>query len=594
MFTKLQIIICLLLLVHQVNSQLPHEKELIQQLTKAKTDEEKVVVLGKLAELYSIYKNNRKADSILDKQILLAELAHQDELMLKTISGKAIDNIGGWSNKETFDHAIQFLQKALNYAKSQDNTYLEAVCHLKLATLFRKRGLFDQAMAQTSLAFPLTDKKQDSLKAALYIELGEAFLSKGEAVSAYKNFNTAYDISYSIKNIPLQSATWHCFSNLYRALGDTILATNSLSESLRLNTKHANAEGLLVDNIDLFRLTDEIDFLNKALYLADTVGSISHQLYGKRLMLSYYMVVEKNSEKALNYLKKNSDLLQYFTNEGLPNFNIGAIYHYSGKYTEAIEHYLLDEAAIVNTFDPFVQLSFFCEVANCYDKTNQNKKAIEYYKKAFAISQNTGSINSNANITSRLSDLFARIGDYENAFRYSNEFQKYNEQLKELAKQKEVTILGLEREKRRHEIDLQAIADEDLRRRNLQYTGISMATAFLFIILIIFGMFPISRLTIRMLNFFSFICLFEFIILLIDNWLHHVTHAEPLKIWLAKIFIIAILLPLHHSLEHIAIKFLSSQKLQRFRRKLSIRHIFHPTKKQVQKLEKTLEESTLV
>ena len=122
----------------------------------------------------------------------------------------------------------------------------------------------------------------------------------------------------------------------------------------------------------------------------------------------------------------------------------------------------------------------------------------------------TGGVGTKAQITSKLSDLYARQADYQNAFKYSKIYQTYNEELKELAKQREVTLLGLEREKRKHEKDLQAVADEDLRRRNLQYTGISMATAFLFIVLIVFGMFPISRTTIRMLNFVSFICLFEF------------------------------------------------------------------------------------
>ena len=594
MFSKLQIIICLTFLAYQAHSQLPQEKALIQKLSTAPNDREKIAVLGNLAELYSIYKDNKKADSILDKQMLLADLAHKDDLMLKTISGNAINNIASWSSKETFDHAIRFLQKALNYAKEQNNTYLEAVTYLKIASLFRKRNLSEQAMEQISLAFSLLDQKQDSLKSVLYIELGEAFLAKGDAVSAYKNFNTAYDIGYSIKNIPLQSAIWHCFSNLYRNLGDTVLATNSLSESIRLNTKHANKEGLLVDNIDLFRLTDEIDFLNKAQYLADTLNSISHQLYVKRLMLSYIMVVEKDNERALGYLDKNKDLQLYFANEGLPNFNTGAIYHYSGKYDEAIKYYLLDEAAVIKTFDPFVQLSFFSEVADCYNKLNKTGKAIEYYEKAIAISKKSGSINTNAAITAKLSGLYSKKGDYKNAFRYSEDFQRCNEELKVLAKQREVTLLGLEREKRRHEQDLQATADEDLRRRNLQYTGISMATAFLFIVLILFGMFPISKVTIRMLNFFSFICLFEFIILLIDNWLHDVTHGEPLKIWLAKIFVIAILLPLHHTLEHVAINFLSSQKLQQFRKKLSIKKIFHPSKKQVKQMEKALEETTQV
>lgn len=594
MFTRLQIVICFLLIIARVQGQIPQEKELVTRFTQAQSDEEKIGALSDLAELYSVYKDNKKADSILEKQMLLAELSQEEDLILKTISGNAISNIATWSNKETFDHAMSFLQRALEYAKQQNNTRLEAIAYLKIASLLRKRNLFDEAIEQITLTFPLLEKKQDSLKSVLYLELGQSFAGKGDAVSAYKNFNSAYDISYSIRNTPLQSAIWHQFSALYKGLGDTVLAKNALFESLRLNTKKNYSEGLLSDYIDLFRLTDALEFLNRALFLADSLKSISNQLYCKELMLSYIMVVEKNSEKALAYLNQNKDLQVYFTNRGLPNYNIGAIYHYSGQYNEAVKHYLLDEPSLLKTFDPAVQLSFFCEMGDCYNQLNRTEKAIEYYEKAFAISKTSGRINTNASITLKLSQLYSKQGEFKSAFGYSQIYQNYNEELKALAKQREVTLLGLEREKIKHEKDLQALADEDLRRRNLQYTGISMATAFLFIILLVFGMFPISKVTIRMLNFFSFICLFEFIILLIDNWLHDIAHGAPLKIWLAKIFIIAILLPLHHTLEHIAIRFLSSQKLEKFRRKLSIRKIFHPSGKSVKKFEQTLEESTLI
>jgi tetratricopeptide (TPR) repeat protein len=594
MFIRLKIVLVLLLSILEGQGQIPEEKELIKNYTQAKNDEERIATLSNLAELYSIYKDYKKADSVLEKQMLLAELSQDENLILETISGSAISNIATWSKKETFDHAIVFLQRALSYAKQQNNNRLEAVAYLKMASLLRKRNLFDKAMEQITLAFSLLDKKQDSLKCVLYLELGQSFLGKGDAVSAYKNFNSAYDISYSIKNKPLQSVIWHEFAELYKNLGDTALARNALFESFRINTKNNNAQGLLSDYIDLFRLTDAIDFLNKALFLSDSLNSFSNRLYCKRLMLSYLMVVEKSSEKALTYLQNNSDLQLYFANRGLPNYNIGAIYQYTGQYAEAINYYLRDEPAILKTFDAAVQLSYFGEIAECYSQLNRNEKAIEYYEKAFVLSKTAGSVNTKALITSKLSQSFARIGDFKSAFDYGQIYLTYHEELKVLAKQREVTLLGLEREKRKHEKDLQATADEDLRRRNLQYTGISLATIFLFILLLVFGMFPISKVTIRMLNFFSFICLFEFIILLIDNWLHDITHGEPLKIWLAKIFIIAILLPLHHTLEHVAVKFLSSQKLQKFRHKLSIKKILHPSKEQVRKIEDTLEESTLI
>lgn len=52
--------------------------------------------------------------------------------------------------------------------------------------------------------------------------------------------------------------------------------------------------------------------------------------------------------------------------------------------------------------------------------------------------------------------------------------------------------------------------------------------------------------------------------------LHRATHGEPLKIWIAKIFIIALLLPLHHFLEHKVVHFLESQKLLKMRQRFSV------------------------
>src|SRR5829696_633670 len=179
MFIRLQIVILFLLPIIQAQGQIKEEKELIRKFTQAQNDETRITTLGDLAELYSVYKDYKKADSILEKQMLLAELSQDEKLILKTISGNAINNIATWSNKETFDHAMHFLQRALNYAKQESSSRLEAVAYLKIASLLRKRNLYDQSIEQVTLAFPLLEKKQDSLKAILYMELGESFLGKG-------------------------------------------------------------------------------------------------------------------------------------------------------------------------------------------------------------------------------------------------------------------------------------------------------------------------------------------------------------------------------------------------------------------------------
>src|SRR5688572_15903329 len=125
MFTRLQLIISILLAFFQVAGQVPGEKELLNRIATARTDEVRITALGELAELYSIYRDNKKADSVLGKQLLLAEVSQNQDLILKTVSGSTINNIANWSSKETFDRSMAFLQKTLNYAKEENNAKLE-------------------------------------------------------------------------------------------------------------------------------------------------------------------------------------------------------------------------------------------------------------------------------------------------------------------------------------------------------------------------------------------------------------------------------------------------------------------------------------
>ena len=74
-----------------------------------------------------------------------------------------------------------------------------------------------------------------------------------------------------------------------------------------------------------------------------------------------------------------------------------------------------------------------------------------------------------------------------------------------------------------------------------------------------------------MLGYFAFISLFEFIVLLIDPFIVKLTNGEPLKIWSIKIFLIAMLVPFQHFLEHGLIQFLSSRKLLELKQQFLIK-----------------------
>ncbi|MBE0641009.1 MAG: hypothetical protein IH599_03170 [Bacteroidales bacterium] len=98
--------------------------------------------------------------------------------------------------------------------------------------------------------------------------------------------------------------------------------------------------------------------------------------------------------------------------------------------------------------------------------------------------------------------------------------------------------------------------------RNIQYTAITIALVLVFFIVITLGSLAIRPWVKRLMSFLSFVMLFEFIILILDHQIHQLTLGEPWKVLSFKIIIIALLLPLHHWLEHRLTNYLISKKLR--------------------------------
>jgi tetratricopeptide (TPR) repeat protein len=553
------------------------ESQLIRKAESATSTVARIQALGQLAELYYIYRADHKADSVLQKQLATAEMSNDNEMVLQVLFNNAISRIEKWSDKQTFDRALEFIDKGLVYARELGRRDYEVMAYLRKAAIYRKRAQYDNALREISLAFAsYSERFNDSLKLAISLEMGDIAKAKGDAVTAFKNYNNAYDIAYSAHNDKLRSLVYHHYAALYQSLNDLDLAKKAFSSSLQLNIQNNNKEGLVQDYLGLARITDEKLYIEKAISLADSLQLTKEQLYSKRIMLAYLMVILKDSKSALNYLNTNQDIRQFYINQGISNYyyGIGNIYHYSDKPDSAILYYKMAEPVMEQNFDNAVKLFLYKEMAECFFKMDDVEQAINYYSKALSIGKEQNEYATNAGILSKLSALYSRTGNYKKAYEVNQEYIFSKDTLQKLSAQRDLVILELEREKVRHEKDFAKMLEENNRRTNLQYMGISIAITLVFIFIIVMGMFPVSKIWFRIFSFFSFICLFEFIILLIDSWVHRALHGDALKIWLFKIALLALLLPLHHYLEHVMVNFLSSQKLLKIREKFSLKN-FH-------------------
>jgi len=554
--------------------------------------------MGKLADLYYTYKLNRQGDSMLHEQLSLSDLSGNNNLILLTLFGKAVTNLSPLATDESFNNVVNFIQKGIDYARSQNMYDYVAIGYSRMANILTNRGQNDKALASAQLAVnELPNINSDSIKANVYIELGNAYQAKGESVSACKNYNNAYDIALKLKSIPLESEIYHCYSEMYHTLGKDELAKDELKKSLELDKSNNYGEGLIRDYYDLGRITDQKGYIDKAIALSDSLHIYKYILEAKSLMFFYYMVDERNADKCFNYLKSEPDVRESFENIGVANYyrTKGQVFLYSNKPDSALYYFKLAEYDFVNSFGEKLSRALFREIAESYRMLNDPEHAIAYDQKVLAISLKMNDVKEIAPVSAKLSKLYEQQGDFKQAFIFSKQANQYKDSVLKLSEASDLAFLGIERENKKHESELREAARVENNRINVQYMAISIEISIVFIAMLIIGMFPVSKLTIRLLGYFFFISLFEFIVMIIDNTLLlKAVHGEPLKLWMVKIFLIALLVPFQHFLEHNLIKVLQSRKLLEARTKLSVKKWLFKVKKPVEPSQLDIEKDTAV
>jgi hypothetical protein len=83
--------------------------------------------------------------------------------------------------------------------------------------------------------------------------------------------------------------------------------------------------------------------------------------------------------------------------------------------------------------------------------------------------------------------------------------------------------------------------------------------------MVMMGFFKVSAGTIRAIGFFAFLLFFEFIFLVFKKSIYGITEGEPWKDLAFIIALAAILVPLHHWVEHRVIRFLTSHHMLKLR-----------------------------
>jgi tetratricopeptide (TPR) repeat protein len=306
---------------------------------------------------------------------------------------------------------------------------------------------------------------------------------------------------------------------VYRNLGDYEMAKSYFMKALQIQLACKDNHGLAITSADVGSLYEQMKKLDSALYYYQrsyeyfNLSKVKYQLASALNGLASIQNQLGNKELSLNYYRLAIDNgLIYSDSLNLPGSFLG--------------------------------------MAVLFKHISQPDSSIVYAKKALESAQ-TGRIQHIVISASRLlSQLYQHRNDTE-ALRYLNIAMETSDSA--LSKERDIQIQNLSyaEKERQKEITQIRIKEAEERKHNLQYAAIAVAIIiFTGLYLLLSRSIIVNEKWIKFLGVLGLLAVFEFINLLIHPYLANFTHHSPVLMLLALVAIAALLVPLHHKLEH--------------------------------------------
>jgi hypothetical protein len=574
---------------------IPLIDSLKKQLNNSITNEQKIIWLRELRSWYSGI-DPIQAPQYAYMELKLAETSLDNKLRFQALLDNASFQFYS-GHKLAYDSAIYFAQKAIELSKEEHCQENVAWGNLFLANIANYKAEKEKEINYLNEANTIAaNSTSDSLHWACNFSYAVYYDSKNDKLPAFRSYLNALNIAESSKQNQTILASYTALVDFYYSLGNYNKAKDYAFKALNLSKK-INAPYTritLYDKLGMIYTDDKnyelasASFIN-GLKLIDTFRfpfSFKNQIYN-HIMRQYFL--KGDYEKVLLFFNTQKDLQNYYKENKLDYFANtlrARLFVYTNKMDSASIYFKMAEHQIdsIPMNAGGINRLFYEWYADYFRKSGDIKNAIVYFTKLKKLSQETNQLDDLLKATANLDSMFILLGDYKTAYSYKNLYHIYKDSLQKLTNEKELMSTEIAQETfQREKAEKQAELEKQT-RYNIQYMGITAALAALLILLVMAGVFSVSTNSIKAIGFFTFIFLFEFIVVLTDEKIHRLTHGEPWKVVLIKIILACILVPLHHYAEQKVINYLSTQKLLNLSKNTIFQKLHKPKSGEVEKV----------
>ena len=428
---------------------------------------------------------------------------------------------------------------------------------LFLAVLFVIGESRAQSRVRDSLKNLLKSEKRDTARVNLLCDLAFGYVVE-KPDTAMKLAWDAWKLANRIHFVKGQALSLNDVGSAYRISGNYAQAIQYFLQTQKLYESIGKRSGIaaVTNNLGItYRYLGQYEqalaYAQKSKKLYATTGhtitggiavcftNIGNDYFG----LNQYDSARVNAQQGYEAFKKLHSI-----RVGEPLLLLGKVYAQTGETKLALEYYRLSVPYLMQRGNSALAGEALLGMAKVFESEHLPDSALFYAKKSFYISRSIGKYNRQvADAANFLVAFYDKKKIADSTIFYFKAATMAKDSL--YSQQQFSQIQSLSFDEQLRQIELANIEEE--RQHNLQFAGLAVA---ILTFLILF--FALSRTIIVKENFIKYfnvvvlLAVFEFINLLIHPYLARLTNDSPPLMLLILIGIGALLVPLHHKLEH--------------------------------------------
>lgn len=526
--------------------------------------------------------NPRTADSLGEQMILFAEENRDRKGMIYAYMSNGVRCSYFRGQRAYSEKSLVYFEKALAIAKQNRMEKETGAAQLQLADVNLAVPDKDKALKYVAEAYSrIANLKDDSLLVESNNIYGKVYLARNEKTLALRHHLTALEIAEELKTgtadekgrkSELMRNCYLYLAGFYSSIEDYDKAIDNYTLAYKmldhLSDKRVPYQRCIDINAigNLFAAKKNYDiaisYFERSIHMADSLKFSTLKMPGYISLLNQYLRMDQ-PQKALAYLQSKAgrslqDYLRTFRMSGMIDQAFAYVYTETGQYDSARSYFAKALPFFETNMNESQQVGIFLQLGKLYRKTGETDKAIAHYEKARAIAGHIGSLDIIMGAAKHLDSLYKQKGDFRNASLFNAMYYQYKDSIEKLNKEKELAQVEASAEQQRQERIQREEQELKRRKNNIQYLAITLGIVVLFVTLVVLGMFKVPAGLIKAIGFFVFLMLFEFIFLVFKKNIYSITHGEPWKDLVFMIALAALLVPLHHWLEHRVLHYLTS------------------------------------